>query len=61
MGQVLKGNGAISSTKSHQKTKYPIYTQQKKFFDVIWDMGDFPENENLGKQYIFPNPMYGKW
>jgi len=24
-------------------------------------MGDFPEDQNLGKQYIFPNPMYGKW
>ena len=24
-------------------------------------MGDFPEDDNLGKQYIFPNPMYGKW
>ena len=24
-------------------------------------MGDFPKDDNLGKQYIFPNPMYGKW
>ena len=24
-------------------------------------MGDFPKDQNLGKQYIFPNPMYGKW
>ena len=52
MRQVLKGNGAISSTKSHQKTKYPKkYTQQKKFFDVIWDMGDFPENTKLTRDY----------
>ena len=28
------------------------------FGDAI---GDFPEDQNLGKQYIFPNPMYGKW
>ena len=51
MRQVLKGNGAISSTKSHQKTKYPKkYTQQKKFFDVIWDMGDFPEKYLIDKR-----------
>ena len=35
-----------------KKTKYPKkYTQQKKFFDVIWDMGDFPENTKLTRDY----------
>ena len=24
-------------------------------------MGDFSKSNNLGKEYIFPNPMYGKW
>ena len=45
-----------------------IYTgtgRMTKPFNVIQyfgdAMGDFPEGQNLGKQYIFPNPMYGKW
>jgi len=24
-------------------------------------MGDFSKKNNSGKEYIFPNPMYGKW